>query len=69
MPRKKKWVKVPLPEGVTRREVLEAVARLKRSGENRNPLDVSVGIVAEREAVGLSQVRDADAPPPDAVLT
>lgn len=68
MARKKKWVKVPLPDGVTRREVLEAVSRLKRSGENRNPLDVAVTIVAEREAVALSaQQADAAADPQAAI--
>ena len=69
MPRKKKWVRVPLPDGVTRREVMEAVARLRRSGETKSPLDVAVDIVAEREAVTLSAARDQAAPPPDAVLS
>lgn len=68
MPRKKKWVRVPLPDGLTRREVLEAVARLKRSGENKNPLDVALHIVAEREAVALSEAQADGGPSPDAVL-
>ncbi len=69
MPRKKKSIRVRLPDCVTAREVREAVARLRRTGENRNPLDVAVGIVAEREAEALSKRRDEDAPPLDAVLS
>lgn len=67
--RKKKSIRVQLPDGVTAREVREAVHRLRVSGENRNPLDVAVTIVAEREAVALSAQRDKDAPALEGTLS
>lgn len=67
--RKKKTIRVRLPEGVTAREVRAAVARLRRNGENRNPLDVAVTIVAEKEAAALSERRAEGAADPQAVLS
>lgn len=67
--RKKKSIRVRLPEGVTAKEVREAVARLRRSGENKNPLDVAVGIVAEREAAALSERQADSAADPQTAIT
>lgn len=53
MARKKKKVRIALPEGVTLRDVKQAIAHLRSTGVNKNPLDVAVGIVAEREAIEL----------------
>lgn len=67
--RKKKSIRVRLPDGVTAREVRAAVARLRRTGENRNPLDVAVTIVAEKEAAALSERQADSAVNPQAVLS
>jgi hypothetical protein len=67
MPRKKRKIRIELPEGVTARDVKAALREIKRTGGKWTPLEIARRIAIERE--GRAVAAEAPARDPNTVIT